>query len=287
MGLMIKLGIAALKTRRGSYTLETSIVFPTIMCLFFGILYFGMHLYQHLVMAEAGTMTAMQAAETWTNSRRSLNDGTFSSNGSDGLYWRLMNNRSGSELVQRKLMQADTAMTLRMAPGQLHLVIQGDPGHQIAFQNRLYTQTVIVKARAALFAPGGIPFLAGGRRPAGTEAVSAVIEPAEWIRNLDLGTEYLGQVAEYCKGLFTDDGQEVPQKQVGEYVASTYQSCPTKKTWVYHLPGTGCEWAARILPKNMIRFQSAAEAESRGYVPCKVCQSKTGSGESVMQGGEK
>lgn len=38
----------------------------------------------------------------------------------------------------------------------------------------------------------------------------------------------------------------------------------------YHLPE--CEWAREILPSNQIWFSSREEAESKGYIPCKVCK---------------
>ncbi|HJX03750.1 MAG TPA: Ada metal-binding domain-containing protein [Dehalococcoidia bacterium] len=38
----------------------------------------------------------------------------------------------------------------------------------------------------------------------------------------------------------------------------------------YHLPE--CKWAKEIIPSNQIWFSSRAEAEAKGYVPCKVCK---------------
>jgi methylphosphotriester-DNA--protein-cysteine methyltransferase len=38
----------------------------------------------------------------------------------------------------------------------------------------------------------------------------------------------------------------------------------------YHYPA--CTSAQRIKPTNLVRFQSAKEAQTAGYVPCKVCK---------------
>ena len=38
----------------------------------------------------------------------------------------------------------------------------------------------------------------------------------------------------------------------------------------YHLPS--CYWAGQINPENEIWFTSKSDAESHGYVPCKVCK---------------
>jgi len=37
----------------------------------------------------------------------------------------------------------------------------------------------------------------------------------------------------------------------------------------YHLPS--CKMAKKIKPENMVTFKDAAEAESKGYEPCKTC----------------
>ncbi|MCX5782600.1 MAG: YHYH domain-containing protein [Elusimicrobia bacterium] len=41
----------------------------------------------------------------------------------------------------------------------------------------------------------------------------------------------------------------------------------------YHYPS--CQWANKIKPSNRITFSSPAEAQSRGYVPCKMCRPPT------------
>lgn len=37
----------------------------------------------------------------------------------------------------------------------------------------------------------------------------------------------------------------------------------------YHYPS--CYWASQIHPENLVWFSSPADAQSKGYVPCKVC----------------
>jgi methylphosphotriester-DNA--protein-cysteine methyltransferase len=37
----------------------------------------------------------------------------------------------------------------------------------------------------------------------------------------------------------------------------------------YHLPS--CKLAKKIKPENMVNFKDAAEAEKKGYDPCKTC----------------
>jgi methylphosphotriester-DNA--protein-cysteine methyltransferase len=37
----------------------------------------------------------------------------------------------------------------------------------------------------------------------------------------------------------------------------------------YHYPW--CQWAKKISPQNLVTFSSVADAKSKGYVACKVC----------------
>lgn len=44
----------------------------------------------------------------------------------------------------------------------------------------------------------------------------------------------------------------------------------SKKSNKYHYPS--CEWARKINPANLIKFNSPQEAIRAGYMPCKVCR---------------
>ena len=37
----------------------------------------------------------------------------------------------------------------------------------------------------------------------------------------------------------------------------------------YHYPE--CEWAQKILPENLVKFNNPEEARNGGYIACKVC----------------
>ena len=44
----------------------------------------------------------------------------------------------------------------------------------------------------------------------------------------------------------------------------------SKNSTKYHY--TYCRWAQKINPNNLVTFNSAAEAQKAGYIPCKVCK---------------
>jgi hypothetical protein len=47
------------------------------------------------------------------------------------------------------------------------------------------------------------------------------------------------------------------------------QFVASKNSNKYHT--TDCEWALKIAPRNQVEFRTVAEAEKKGYSPCKVC----------------
>lgn len=53
-------------------------------------------------------------------------------------------------------------------------------------------------------------------------------------------------------------------------IAAEYEYVGSKKSNKYHYPS--CRWAKKIMPNNLVTFQSAKEAQEAGYLPCKVCR---------------
>lgn len=44
----------------------------------------------------------------------------------------------------------------------------------------------------------------------------------------------------------------------------------SKKTMKYHL--ATCDWAKRIKPENLVKFETQNDAEVAGYIRCKICK---------------
>ncbi|AVX40772.1 Metal binding domain of Ada (plasmid) [Carboxydocella thermautotrophica] len=66
-------------------------------------------------------------------------------------------------------------------------------------------------------------------------------------------------------GCSTQSNQPVSSPQQ----KATYQFVGSVKSNKYHYPT--CEWALKIKPDNEIWFTDPKDAQSKGYVPCKVC----------------
>jgi len=53
-------------------------------------------------------------------------------------------------------------------------------------------------------------------------------------------------------------------------LAVDYKYVGSSKSNKYHYPN--CQWALKIKPENLVKFNSAMEALAAGYIPCKVCK---------------
>lgn len=52
------------------------------------------------------------------------------------------------------------------------------------------------------------------------------------------------------------------------FSATTYVGSSSSNKYHY----TTCKWAQKILPENLVTFNSPEEAMKSGYMPCKVCK---------------
>ena len=82
------------------------------------------------------------------------------------------------------------------------------------------------------------------------------VENGDEIKASTAGDQALESIAAYAD-------HEQPDEEHGEVLVA---SSTSKK---YHLPD--CRYALKIKPENRISFQSAEEAKSQGYLPCKSC----------------
>lgn len=82
------------------------------------------------------------------------------------------------------------------------------------------------------------------------------VENGDEIKASTAGDQAAGSIA-------ANAAHERPDEEHGEVLVA---SSTSKK---YHLPD--CRYALKIKPENRISFQSAEEAKSQGYLPCKSC----------------
>ncbi|THF74818.1 hypothetical protein [Cohnella fermenti] len=73
----------------GSFVLEASLVFPVLLLISFLLLLFALYAGQGAIVYYETSAAAERAAFTWSNSAKELRTGAYPSGQYEGLYWRL------------------------------------------------------------------------------------------------------------------------------------------------------------------------------------------------------
>lgn len=245
-----------LQNCRGSITLEATVVFPTIMMILFGLIFFSMFIYEKMVVLDTATYTSSQRAVTWDNSHKDLETGALKGElRNDGLYWRLFHDRDKSILASRKNLEAYGMAGALLGAG----VFEGDEDIQISYDNRLYKRLVIVSVEERVSLPSFVGNKFGPK--VGVTAVAVVAEPVEYIRLIDYFRYVNGQFDGYLDQFKNRQG---PAKPVyitkNEYDELVYHSDPQ------------CRHVKKISRYGNLKIlESSQEAEQRNYRLCKHC----------------
>ncbi|MFZ5645875.1 MAG: TadE family protein [Bacillota bacterium] len=255
--------IKLMRQSEGSATLELTVILPTMMAIFFSLVFFSMHVYEKAVVLDAATYTVAQASSTWDNTHKELEDGYLPVWSNDGLYWRILNDSSGSALALEKTGYARSFLTNRLEPGIFKIAVPSQPNVDVKYRNSVIRRTITASVNASLFSPAS-PIL----RPMLGDKIDLsikadVAEPVEFIRNCDLGGDYLNKIADYL-GVF---GQEEENQNSVVLVGSTYSYSEGNSEKLYHYPG--CPYIGKIKQKR--EFKSVREAKAEGYHLCIKC----------------
>lgn len=217
---MSKLGIKKrllhwLKKEQGSFSLESAIVFPMLLMLILLFIIFGMYMYQKVMLYYAASATAERAAFGWDNSYRQSRSGMLTEPKYDGLYWRTGEDEMLSSLFGLGGGTADTVVLLPLAAageesktdlserkmeqsvqwlGQAGLAYAG----HISYSRGVIKRTIEVKLKAPL----SVQFVEQSwlKREPKTVSAAAIVDPAEFIRSVDLVRYYSSKFANRAGG---------------------------------------------------------------------------------------
>lgn len=258
---------AIMKDNRGSYTLEATIVLPVILLIFFSLVFYAMHLYQKLVIVDTATYTSSQVASNWDNSYKDTENSLLPTMDNDGLYWRIIGDRSSSALAVKKLNYGKNFAEASMESATFKTAVQADPVVSVQYDNKLISRGVTTEISSDLFTPTSPLIRSMMGNNINVKVRSDVAEPAEFIRTCDITDETLSQLLEFIKN-YAPDSKPAPEKI--NLVASAYPYDKNRKNKIYHYEG--CYHIESSAYK--IHFNSVEEAKQQGYHLCKDCASK-------------
>lgn len=182
----------------GSFTIEASLVFPVLLFVLALILFFCMYMYQRTFLNQHAYAASERAAYSWDNSHKKALTGEYAVSDVDGLYWRLKDDQllgalfgwAGADNVTKVSIPASEGE--RLAEQKLAQAVQSMPSGMtgtIEYTNSLLQRKVTVRLNQVISLP--LPsFLFDSGDEVQTEGASAVVEPVEFIRTVDLARYY-------------------------------------------------------------------------------------------------
>ncbi|MGF9697704.1 TadE/TadG family type IV pilus assembly protein [Paenibacillus sp. MABNR03] len=182
------------KKEDGSFTIEASLVFPVVLFILVLILFFSMYMYQKTFLNQHAYAASERAAYSWDNSHKQAMTGEVVAGEHDNLYWRLTDDRMLGALFGWA--GADNQISVPVPAGdgenltekKLSQAVQGMPSGMrgtIEYQNSLVQRKVTTQLEQVITLP--LPsFLFDSGNNVLTQGSSAVVEPTEFIRTVDL-----------------------------------------------------------------------------------------------------
>lgn len=253
-----------LNNSRGGSTLEASLIFPTVMIIIFGLIFFSVYIYQKFVLFDTAVYSATQSAFTWDNTAKNIEDGALqerSEKDKDGLYWRFFD-YPVFKLAASKVTKAQDYIYHQINSG----IFQNTwADAEVSYSNHIVDRTVLVDINQGIAMP-----LKGLSPAISARAESKVVEPAEFIRNVNLAVNYSGPLTDGLKKslqkFLTNDQKASPIL----YASSAIKN--NKVVKVYHT-NPDCKYRKRIKSENLITFNDYEVANKNGYYLCTFCAS--------------
>lgn len=208
------------RSARGSFTIESTLIMPMVMLCVIMILMLCLYLYQSAMLVQASAITSERAAYSWNNQHKDPRTGGFAEDAeTEGLYWRVTDDQLLSALFSG--VGGETAAETVNVPGEADGSLSATKMAKAAEQLPAGMDGTMTSKRGllhpittVLYTPLNltpIKRIAGDKM--GGAQYSTVVEPVEFIRNIEL--------VRYYAGKFKAD-EAVPAKDKGgEAVAMT------------------------------------------------------------------
>lgn len=199
-----------MKTKqKGSFTIEATIVISAMLIALCAVMYAFMIMYQNVVIIYAASYGAQQGARSWVNSGISL-DGSIRGYNSE-IYSGVVE-VFGGDLVNTKKQNIKAAVNEKL---KMSVFSTDSAIVKIDFENNILQRKVIVDIKQTIPIPFSeiVKFFNHGEAFALKAKMEAtIVEPAEYIRNIDYAVEwicsigkwlggYADKAAQYIKGL--------------------------------------------------------------------------------------
>lgn len=184
-----------LRNDDGSFTLEASLVFPVILFTLCLLMFFCVLLYQKSMLSQYASASSERSAYSWENSHKEPKTGAFPENEYDRLYWRLADDHmlgslfgsfgvesvSSISVPTERLEGNLTSQKMSQTAASLSSTYSGTMEYENKFMNRQITTKIDQFVSLPM-----VGFLLNSDRKIHQSGKSTVVEPDEFIRNIEL-----------------------------------------------------------------------------------------------------
>ncbi|GMK39351.1 hypothetical protein PCCS19_24050 [Paenibacillus sp. CCS19] len=231
-----------LRNESGSFTLEATLVFPILLMIVVIVILFVCYIYEKAVLYGAASVTSEQTAFLWDNSYRNIRTGLAGEGEYDGLYWRVKDDElvkslfgigEAGEADAMTPIGGDTSSsgsgsaangTRSLVETKLSRTTQHLEG--VLFGENRYTRKLTSRfVETALRTPLDSNVL---RRfdehyEQASKASSIIVDPAEFIRTVDLVRYYASKLGS------NGNGSTNKKKEASAVLARTMEKSPQPK----------------------------------------------------------
>lgn len=212
----------------GSFTLESTYVFPFVLICTFAVVFFSLIVYERSELYHSAAETAERAAYVWPDSHKDAVTGAFAAGESDGLYWRMTGDSLAdllpfgsdgdpAEVAVPSSAGADTdSLPERKLARSAEAVPSGIAG-SLTYSNRLFEREVSATFGKTVGVPSFLRGLVGDGSTA-AQGRSFVVEPAEFIRTVDVTRTFLAQLKSGFSSTTASEVQQNAEKKAAETV---------------------------------------------------------------------
>lgn len=167
------------ESKRGSVTIEASIIVPLVILCVVALIYMAIMLYQKAYLQAEADLAAERAAAVWDNSSKNMSTGALGigSLEDDGLYWELFD-----PLRQEKLDRLKYGINLKRS------ALHGEKYITSSIADYVVYKKLVVMIRGEYSFPGGEMlsiFGIGDKLTVRVQSEAVIYDPAEFIRNTD------------------------------------------------------------------------------------------------------
>jgi hypothetical protein len=199
------------KNMSGAFTLEATLIFPSIMIIMICLIITSLAVYEKVVLVQRAQVIADRIAYTWDNSLKDASTGEFAvneyttSDGGDGLYWRMTDDDFLSQFVSGFRRSGTTSIEIGSEHGgsgpeaKLSRITSNalprDATGTVEFENKITGRVITVKLERELSFPEWVTNITGTDRVSASSS-SVVTEPVEFMRTTDLLISYYEKLKE-------------------------------------------------------------------------------------------